>query len=591
MQGQVRRLVAAGLIYTIGVVSVAFASYFLEHRRIIADIDARLLAAASNLPKLLPENFHDIARTADAISPAQDQHNLELLTSHATTSDMTYIYSYVLVDGEIYFTSCNYTQADIEKNQVVTYWTDYPEGAAEYYQAMSAEEPVYVTAGDRWGMFRTILMPMKSPSGLPYVAAADMDITVIEQALLRNILTVLGLSLLLIFLVVPLVWAYNRTYSDMNRKLQELNGQLQQDIAKAQVLEKELKQANQLAEQASRVKSQFLSNMSHELRTPINGIVGTNQLLMTTDLDGEQQELLDIGTHSAQVLLDTVNQILDTAAIEADGIVLKPRVVQCSQFFEDLAKMFSAKAAENRLDLIIDIDDGVPEFIVVDDIRLRQVFINLIANALKFTRVGGVRVELNWQQGTLSALVEDTGIGIPEESQKLVFEMFQQVDSSNSRAHEGTGLGLSIASKICQLMEGKLELLRSNDQGSAFGLQVKVPEAPQQHPMKQTATYLGEFNAVMCSGLLSDWLETGLPNRVHVHRSLADVEPGSLLPLVFDSDLGWEELIEYLRSNQYSARVVCLLWPGGELPVELVGVVTIVRKPFTAAGLLQLLVS
>ena len=587
MQGQVRRLVAAGLIYTVGVVSVAFASYVLEHKRIIEDIDSRLLAAASNLPDLLPDDFHDIARTPDAISPQQDQDNLELLTRHAKTGDMTYIYSYVMVDGEIYFTSCNYTQADIEKDQVVTYWTDYPEGAKEYYQAMTADEPIYVTAGDRWGMFRTILMPMKSPSGLPYVAAADMDITVIEEALLRNILTVLGLSLLLIFLVVPLVWAYNRTYSEMNRKLHELNTQLQDDIDKALILEKELKQANQLAEQASRVKSQFLSNMSHELRTPINGIVGTNQLLMTTHLDEEQHELLEICTHSAQVLLDTVNQILDTAAIEADGIVLRPRTVQCSQFFEELVKMFSAGASESKLDLIIDVAPSLPEYIVVDDIRLRQVFINLIANALKFTRVGGVKVVLNWSQGMLNARVEDTGIGIPVESQSLVFEMFQQVDSSNSRSHEGTGLGLSIASKICQLMQGKLELLHSDDQGSAFGLEVCAPEAPKQHPMKQWAQYQGDFDAVIAPGLLADWFKTSLRRTASVHNELTQVDPQASLPLVYDADLGWQTLIDYVLNASGQRKVICLIWPGVELPAELRDKVEIIRKPFTGYGLLK----
>lgn len=587
MQGQVRRLVAAGLIYTLGVVSVAFGSYMLEHKRIIEDIDARLFAAASNLPSLLPADFHDVARSREAVSVEQDEKNLELLTQHAKTSAMTYIYSYVMVDGEIYFTTCNYTQADIENDQVVTYWTDYPEGAPEYYQAMNADEPIYVTAGDRWGMFRTILMPMKSPGGLPYVAAADMDITIIEQALLRNILTVLGLSLLLIFLVIPLVWAYNRTYSEMNRKLQALNEQLQEDIAKAQVLEKELKQANQLAEQASQVKSQFLSNMSHELRTPINGIVGTNQLLMTTHLDEEQHELLEICTHSAQVLLDTVNQILDTAAIEADGIVLKPRPVQCSQFFEELVKMFSASASESKLDLIIDVAPSLPEYIVVDDIRLRQVFINLIANALKFTRVGGVKVVLDWNQGMLNARVEDTGIGIPAESQSLVFEMFQQVDSSNSRSHEGTGLGLSIASKICQLMQGKLELLHSDDQGSAFGLEVCAPEAPKQHPMKQWAQYQGDFDAVIAPGLLADWFKTSLQRTARVHNELSQVDPQAALPLVYDADLGWQNLIDFVSSASGQRKVICLIWPGVELPAELRDKVGIIRKPFTGYGLLK----
>ena len=124
----------------------------------------RLLAAASNIPAILPENFHDIARSPKAISYEQDQHNLELMTLHTTSGDLTYLYTYVMVDGAIYFTACNYTVEDIENNQVVTYWTGYPEGAQEYFDAMTADEPIYVTAGDSWGLFRTILMPMTSPT-------------------------------------------------------------------------------------------------------------------------------------------------------------------------------------------------------------------------------------------------------------------------------------------------------------------------------------------------------------------------------------------------------------------------------------------
>jgi signal transduction histidine kinase len=585
MKGQVKRLVAAGLIYTIGVVSVAFASYVLEHRRIIEDIDARLLAAATNLPSLLPENFHDIARTADAISPEQDRENLELLTSHATTSDMTYIYSYVMVDGEIYFTSCNYTQADVEKNQVVTYWTDYPEGAAEYYQAMTAEEPIYVTAGDRWGMFRTILMPMTSPAGLPYVSAADMDITVIEESLRRNILAVLGLSLLLIFLVIPLVWAYNRTYSEMNNKLQLLNDQLKDDIATAHRLQQELQQANLQVEQASRVKSQFLSNMSHELRTPINGIVGTNHLLLETPLDAEQKELIDICSQSAHILLETVNQILDTAAIEADGIVLKPQFVMSRNFFDELAKMFSAKAAENKLDLIIDVDPSVPAGLMVDELRFRQVFINLIANALKFTKVGGVTVSISWSKGRLIGRVEDTGIGIPVASQQLVFEMFQQVDGSNSRRHDGTGLGLSIASRICQLMHGDLKLVRSDEQGSLFEFKVVVEEAGHSFSVVGADSVLftaSSAAAVIAPGLLADWLGQSLGSEAVMVNDLQKLTVQAGQAIIYDLDLGQDGLASLIQQYAQRHKIICLIWPGTELPVELTKKIELIRKPFTS---------
>ena len=591
-----RRLTAAVLIYFIGIVAVAFISYMFERQRYLEDIDARLYAAASNLPSILPEDFHDIARTPDAISPVQDKFNLELLTSHARSADMTYIYSYVMVDGMIYFTTCNYTQEDVENNRVVTYWTSYPEGDQKYFDAMTATEPVYVTAGDRWGLFRTILLPLKSPGGLPYVAAADMDITVIEQALIDDMLYVFGFSLLLAFIVAPLIWAYHKTYSEMTRELRGLNSQLKADIHQAKILEKELKQASSEAEAASKVKSQFLSNMSHELRTPINGILGMNQLLLDTDLDEEQREFIELSGHSAQVLLDTVNQILDTAAIEANGLVLRPEAVNSRQFFDDICKMFSAQAASKQLDVLIHLGDSLPQYMIFDEVRLRQVFINLIANAIKFTEQGGVVVYLHWQQGTLRAEVRDTGIGIPQDAQQAIFEIFHQLDNSHSRQYDGNGLGLSIAQKICELMHGGLRLEHSSPAGSRFPLTVEAPAADSASTLQPLEPLAGAYG---CSDneLLHEWLQQeGLPVvSVEQLNDLLVTEATRIVVVDHDlRDMDWPELIA--QSKRSGVQLVLLLWPGEALPDYLAAdlndaddaQLTILRKPLTRTALASL---
>ena len=582
MDRATRRLTAAVLIYLVGIIAVAFISYMLERQRYLEDIDARLYAAASNLPGLLPEDFHDIARTADAITPEQDRHNLELLTRHAKTADMTYIYSYVMVDGEIYFTTCNYTEADVKNDQVVTYWTDYPEGAQKYYDAMYATEPVYVTAGDRWGLFRTILLPLKSPGGLPYVAAADMDITVIEQALIDDMLYVLGFSLLLAFIVAPLIWAYHKTHSEMNTELRGLNHQLQDDINQAKILEKELKQATQIAEDASKVKSQFLSNMSHELRTPINGVLGVNQLLLETDLDEEQREFTELSAHSAQILLDTVNQILDTAAIEANGLVLRPEVIDTQVFFNNLSKMFSAQAAAKKLDVVIYLDESIPQQLEFDAVRLRQVFINLIANALKFTSTGGVSVNVHWHNGELNADVRDTGIGIPPEAQQSVFEIFHQIDNSHSRQHDGNGLGLSIAQKICELMSGRLRLEHSSPEGSLFSFSVKTP-AVSHNTIPRLS--LSENSSVLCvtqSTLLKDWFEKEGQGNIQVLTSTEILSLSEAKYLLVDQeipDIDWSDLIH--RCQQSSVKLVGLMFAGQHLDKGIEQHVQLMRKPLT----------
>lgn len=582
MDAPTRRLTAAVLIYLVGIVAVAMISYMLERQRYLEDIDARLYAAASNLPTLLPDDFHDIARTADAITPEQDRHNLELLTQHAKTADMTYIYSYVMVDGEIYFTTCNYTEADVKNDQVVTYWTDYPEGAQKYYDAMYATEPVYVTAGDRWGLFRTILLPLKSPGGLPYVAAADMDITVIEQALIDDMLYVFGFSLLLAFIVAPLIWAYHKTHSEMNTELRGLNSQLQDDIHQARILEKELKKATQVAEDASKVKSQFLSNMSHELRTPINGVLGVNQLLLETELDEEQREFTELSAYSAQILLDTVNQILDTAAIEANGLVLRPEVIDTQVFFNNLSKMFSAQAAAKKLDVVIYLDESIPQQLEFDAVRLRQVFINLIANALKFTSIGGVSVSVHWRNGELSAEIRDTGIGIPPEAQQSVFEIFHQIDNSHSRQHDGNGLGLSIAQKICELMSGRLRLEHSSPEGSLFSFSVKTPAVSHDTIPR---LLLSENSSVLCvtqSVLLKDWFEKEGQGNIQVLASTEILPLSEAKYLLVDQEIpgiDWSDLIQ--RCQQSSVKLVGLMFAGQHLDKGIEQHVQLMRKPLT----------
>lgn len=587
MEAPSRRLVAAVLIYLVGIAIVAFASYLFEKQRYLEDIDARLLAAASNLSEILPKDFHDIARSADAISEEQDLHNLELLTSHAKSADMTYIYSYVMVDGQIYFTSCNYTEDDVKKGQVVTYWTGYPEGDQKYFDAMTATEPMYVTAGDRWGLFRTILMPMTSPSGLPYVAAADMDITVIEQALVDDMLYVFGLSLLLAFIVAPLIWAYHKTYSEMNRELRGLNSKLQQDIDQAKILEEELKQATSAAEAASRVKSQFLSNMSHELRTPINGILGVNQLLLDTPLSEEQDEYVNWAGQSALVLLDTVNQILDTAAIEANGLVLHPEPVDTLSLIEEISKMFGSQIGAKRLDLVFHLASDLPATISVDVVRFRQVLINLIANALKFTSVGGVKVTLAWKDNRLTAEVQDSGIGIPPSKQQEIFEIFHQLDTSHSRTHDGSGLGLSIAQKICELMKGELRLQHSDSSGSVFAFSVDVPAVGDE--VINRVAISSELHIGYCS--LSDfnqqWLEYELGS--------AHVEPFSSVEavinkqtevshLIVDASLDDEVLI-LLAQLSHDIQLSLLLWPGQHVPQVLKNKAKVIRKPLLRSDL------
>lgn len=589
-----RRFVIAMIIYTLGVVTIATASYWLERQRYMVDIDARLLAAASNIPSILPTDYHDVARTPNAVSKTQDRHNLELMSLHTRTGGLTYLYSYVMYEGMIYFTACNYTQEDVDKNQVVTYWTSYPEGAKEYFDAMTATEPVYVTAGDRWGLFRTILIPMTSPAGQPYVAAADMDITVIQQSLLSRVFSVVGISFLMLLLAIPLVVVYRRTHSEMNSELRTLNVQLQADIDQALLLEAELKDATQKANDANATKSQFLANMSHELRTPINGVLGMNALLLDSNLSDEQNEYAQLGHKSARVLLDTVNQILDLASIEAGGLTLQPEKLETLGFFNDIVQLFSTQLADKRLDLVMNLDRSIPAYIQMDGIRLRQVVVNLISNAIKFTDQGGISVSVWCKNGCLYGEVADSGIGIPKEAQDRIFETFQQVDNSSTRCHSGTGLGLPISRQICQLMQGDLLLDRSGKQGSVFTFSVALLACSDTLieqpviPDSVVAVVLTE------SHRLDTWIKFELQTCEVPCRSVKSVNEAierldTVNLLLVDSSLGIKTLSQLSEVIDYShQQLVWLAWPGQRLPETLQAKVTMLYKPFTRNRLAEL---
>lgn len=593
MKYRIRRFAGAISIYIFGVFVIAAVSYMQERQRFLADIDTRLLAAASNLSNILPADFHDVARTPNAISTEQDQFNLELMTLHAQSGDLTYLYSYVMVEGKIHFTSCNYTAEDIKENRVVTYWTDYPEGAQEYSDAMTASEPIYVTAGDRWGLFRTILMPMTSPSGLPYVAAADMDITVIENSLKHAVLSVLGMSLVLLVIAVPLILVYMRTYSEMNSELKVLNKQLQTDINQALILEADLKQATHDANSANDIKSQFLSNMSHELRTPINGISGMNQLLLETELTAEQEEYIQLCNSSANVLLDTINQILDVAAIESGGIKLDCKAVNSQTFFDDILGMFSAQLRDNDLDLTLSLSTSMPDELNIDPIHLRKVLINLISNAIKFTQTGGIKVLINWRVGRLHGVVQDSGSGIPNEAQQRIFETFQQVDNSYTREYGGTGLGLPISRQICHMMGGELLLHNSNEQGSTFKFHIQAAassdeQVPLFEPSANLKTCVFTDSEILRAWFFSELGQSNFASLASIQNGMPDVS--NCTHILVDSAASEDDLVLLARAIDHTQQVIIYLsWVGYSLPKRLKDSIRLVRKPFGRRGLATLI--
>ncbi len=253
------------------------------------------------------------------------------------------------------------------------------------------------------------------------------------------------------------------------------------DISEQKAAENALKGAEQKAILADRAKSEFLANMSHEIRTPMNGVLGMAELLARTDLDTKQKTFTDIIVKSGNALLTIINDILDFSKIDAGQLALDPAPFKLGEAIEDVATLVSARAQEKDLELIVRVDPTLPEHVVGDVGRLRQIVTNLMGNAVKFTERGHVLVDVTGTTDESAGIVSlmfkitDTGMGIPQDKIKQVFEKFSQVDTSSTRRHEGTGLGLAISTKLVALMGGEIGATSEQGQGSTFWFTIALP--------------------------------------------------------------------------------------------------------------------
>jgi signal transduction histidine kinase/DNA-binding response OmpR family regulator len=448
----------------------AFYMYHYTKQSLYATVDRELRTAALSIEMIVGEEFFENAVKGN-LDTSAETHITRKLSTYINQTDIDYVYAMTIKDGDVYFLLSSYKENDAV-NMRTHYMDKYENASKALKRIFDDNRTFYEETQDKWGHFRSILMPRHTESGIPYIIGADIRIDylhdILNDVILRmaRVLGAIGTILALLF------FYYTRIVRNDLRRIKAMEQELIEEVAYSTHA---LREAKEKAERAARTKAEFLANMSHEIRTPMNGIVGMVQLLNTTPLDAKQRRYLERIRHSTDILLGLINDILDISKIEAGKLQLEKAEFDLFETIDTAVSMIEQKAQEKGLELIVKYDGSVRRYYEGDALRVSQILLNLLSNAVKFTHEGYIFVDVEApQKDKVRICVQDTGIGLSKTQQKRLFQSFTQADSSTTRKYGGTGLGLSISKQLAEMMGGRIWVESEEGKGSTFCFEIGI---------------------------------------------------------------------------------------------------------------------